>query len=107
MTRPSDRLTLAEAASSAGVTYAVAYHRVAIARTIPSAEQAPDGVWTIARRDLPLIRRRERTHTEYKAYNLKVSPERAAAWARAASGRSVQSWLTAIADAASGYREEP
>ena len=109
MTRPSpsDRLTLAEAAAAAGVTYHVVYRLVAIARTVPSAEQDTAGVWTIARRDLGLIRKRERRHAEYKAYNLKVSPERAAAWAEKAHPRSVQAWLTRLADAASGYQEEP
>lgn len=108
MTRPSpsDRLTLAEAATAAEVTYHVAYRRVTSGQ-IPSAEQGAGGVWTIAREDVGLIRRRERRHAEYKAYNLKVSPERAAAWQRAAGKRSVQAWLSALADAASGYQEEP
>lgn len=106
MTSPSDRLTLTEVVTLTQVTYAVAYHRVAIARSVPSAEQDAAGVWTIARRDLALIRRREAKHSDrYRPYNLKVSPERAAAWQRAAGGRSVQAWLSALADAASGYRE--
>lgn len=106
MTSPSDRLTLSEVVTATGVTYAVAYHRVAIARSVPSAEQDAAGVWTIARRDLALIRRREPRYPDgRRAYNLKISPERAAAWQRAAGGRSVQAWLSALADAASGYRE--
>lgn len=106
MTRPSTRLTLAEVVTLAQVTYAVAYHRVAIARSVPSAEQDAAGVWTIARQDLHLIRRREPKHPDgRRAFNLKVSPERAQAWKRASGRRSVQAWLTALADVASGYHE--
>jgi hypothetical protein len=71
------------------------------------ARTEPDGVVTIARGDVKLIQPREAGAGDgRKAFMMRPDLERYAAWeraARAAGGLPVSSWLSALADAASGY----
>lgn len=106
-TPPAGRLTLADAASLAKVAYSVVYQRVTNGQ-IPSAEQdAGSGTWTIAKRDVKLIRpgRAPKYPDGRKPFYVRVGLKRAAAWERTAGSKGVTAWLIALADAASGYSE--
>lgn len=101
---PKGRVTLQEAAELAGVAYAVVYQRVAITKQVPGI-QAVDGTWSIARKDVKLIQKREPRYPEgRKPFYVRANLwGQADAWERAAGERGVTAWLTALADAASGY----
>lgn len=104
---PKGRVTLQEAAVLAGVAYAVVYQRVALTKQVPGI-QAEDGTWTIARKDVRLIRKREPKYPEGRKpfYVRAALGGQAEAWERAAGDMSVVAWLTWLGDQASGYKPE-
>lgn len=97
-TAPRGRLTMEQAAELAGVSKSAVQRRVA-AGAVP-ARTEPDGVVTIARRDVRLIQPREPADTDRKAVMLRPDLERYAAWERAAGDKPVSVWLGELADAA-------
>lgn len=102
---PRGRATLQEAAELAGVAYAVVYQRVAITKQVPGV-QAPDGTWTISRKDVRLIKERVPKYPDgRKPFYVRVDLKRAEAWERSAGGE-VTAWLVRLGDAASGYKPE-
>lgn len=101
-TAPRGRVTMEQAAELAGVSKSAVQRRVA-AGEVP-ARTEPDGVVTIARADVKLIKPREPSEGDgRKAVMLRPDMARYEAWARAAGDRPVSSWLADLADAASGY----
>lgn len=97
-TAPPGRMTLQQAADLAGVSKSAVKRRVA-AGVVPVRTE-PDGVVTIARRDIKLIVPREPADDDRHAVMLRPTLERYAAWERAAGAKPVSVWLGELADAA-------
>lgn len=100
---PPGRMTLAQAAKHAGISYHTAYAKVVGGQL--AAFERDRGVITIARADWKLLRPAAKPEPKdpRPAVVNRVSPERYAAWERAASGRPVREWIAELADQVSGY----
>lgn len=93
---PRGRLTLQQAADATEMGYQRVYTLVTSGQ-VPG-EQDASGVWTIARRDLRLIKPRPPAETDRKAVMLRPDLERYSRWERAAGDRPVSVWLGELAD---------
>lgn len=99
---PRGRVTLERAAELSGLSRSAVYRR-AESGEVPS--RMDDGVVTIARGDVRLLRPREPGAGDgRKAVMLRPDLERYAAWERAAGDKPVSAWLAALADLAAGIR---
>lgn len=105
MTRPADRLTLAEAAALSGLSYSEVYRRAS--GGLCPAEQAPAGAWTMSRADAEQLERRAPSTDPREAYQVRADRSRTARWQAAAGTVPVSTWLAELADlACSGERLE-
>lgn len=99
-TPPRGRVTLHEAASLSGLSYSEVYRRVTADPPLAPAVQAPDGTWTMARKDAEALRRRQPSSDPRSAVMVRAPVERVARWRQAAGQQPVSSWLAELGDAA-------
>jgi len=100
-TAPAGRVTLVAAARAQGLSRSHA-HTLVTRGKVP-ARREPDGTWTVAEADVPLLVRRQPSAAARKAVQLRPDPVQLKAWAAAtkrAGHVAVSSWLSRVADAA-------
>jgi hypothetical protein len=104
---PPGRLTLREAAEQVGIKYHVAYTRLNDP-SLPIPHERDGNIYTIAEQDLGmLVRDRGGPQDKRIAVMNRVSPERHAAWKRAAGDKAVSTWLGELGDKAAGIEVPP
>lgn len=97
---PAGRVTIADAAEMAGVSYATVYRAVKSGRV--RSTQAENGVIYVVRGDVAKLRPRERERANKPSVTVRLADlgqlER---WQRTAgAGKSLPDWLRKLADAA-------
>lgn len=101
-TAPPGRVTLVAAARSRGLSRSHAHTLVTSGR-VP-ARQEPDGTWTVAEADVPLLARQPaRATVKRSAVMLRPDSALLKLWlaaSRRAGHSAVSAWLTAVANAA-------
>jgi len=106
-TAPRGRVTPERAAELSGLSRSAVFRRIA-AQAVPSRTE-PDGTVTIALRDVRRLQPQQRglslsrspvPAVGRRAVMLRPDIERYEAWARAAGGKPVSTWLAELADRA-------
>lgn len=96
---PPGRVTIAEAAELAGVSYATVYRHVK--RGDVRSEQAENSVIYVVRADVGKLQPEKRVRSKKPSVTVRLDPARLKRWEAAAGrGRSLSEWLGELGDRA-------